>query len=202
MRLASLILVGTTALVAAAPGKVVRVERARSGRAAVPILCMLQPDGSGICLGASPQTGDEISVVGETRTLARVRVAKVMPFRNAGNVVACDTMWQIAGELVPGSGDLAHGYSKSVGIIDPTLDAHTARFIPEDKLVPPPDLTGNGHGLGIDRDHDGVADILFLATDCDQPATSTRSGECIGVWTRANAQLHRVSLLDLRSCNH
>ncbi len=193
MRLPGALLVATTAVIAlpaiAAPrGRVVRVERTRAFPLITPILCFqVQTDGTGLCIGPQPHTGDVIVLVDETQVIAEVRVdgiTKAMP--------SCDVVWNIQGSVL--RGDVTAGKrSRTMGLIDGNIDRKEARRVPDDKIVKPtPDTKVE---LGIDRDGDGTADVVVAQSTCQGTGN-----DCIEFWTRRAHGLERVWSSNLRIC--
>ncbi|MEO8700274.1 MAG: hypothetical protein ABI867_09530 [Kofleriaceae bacterium] len=186
-RLAFVVLVAAASSAVAAPhGRVVRVERAKASSNVIPILCVELRGDAGICIGAQPQVGDLIVVVDEQKTIAEVRVTAANMY-----LPKCDMIWSITGEVV--RGDLTQSRRKSLGLIDPLLDRRSGRRIEEDK-IPSPE-PGSRVGFGVDRDGDGIADVLATSSSCGG------SGEdCIDIWTRRDKQLSKVWSTNLRNC--
>jgi len=191
-RLASALLVGAlgtlAAPVAAGPrGRVVRVERSRTFPLVTPVLCFqIQSDGSGLCIGPQPKSGDAIVLVDETQVIAELRVdtsTKAMP--------SCEVVWGFQASVV--RGDITAGRrSKMMGLIDAGIDRQQARRLPDDKVPrPTPDSRVE---IGIDRDGDGTADVVVAQGTC------TAGGECIEFWSRRPKGLERVWSANLRIC--
>ena len=199
LRVASVVLVGAMALTAwAGPGgRVVRIERARATNAPIPILCELRSDMSGMCVGASPQVGDTVLVVDEAQTIAEVRISKTQQLS-----AKCDTVWSVEGELL--RGDMSQAQRrKSIGLIDATLDRRGTRRVDEDKIVSPSGEPEVRVGLGVDRDGDGVADIVVTQSRCEGQQTPGGAGnnECIDIWTKRGGKgMTRAWSTNLRHC--
>jgi hypothetical protein len=204
VRFASLILVGATALTAwGAPapkpqGRVVRVERPHGDTNTVPILCELKADGSGMCVGASPNIGDTVIVVDDTHTLAEVRIT-----RSAPQSPKCDTLWTVNGDIIRGDMSQSRG-TKAIGIIDPATDRRSARRVEEDKLISPNPSPDVRVALGVDRDGDGTADIIVTQYACDAQGQPTSTGSaidfCIDIWCKRDKVMKRAWTTKLATC--
>jgi hypothetical protein len=195
LRGASVILVGAMALTAwASPrGRVVRIERSRTVSNVIPILCELRQDMSGMCVGGtSPQIGDVVLVVDETHMIAEVRITSAQRLSQK-----CDTRWSVSGEIL--RGDMAQAQRrKSIGLIDSTLDRRGTRRIDE-KNIPSPNGDPDGSvGLGVDRDGDGIADLVVTQSRCQ--AQSGGGNECIELWTKRDKGMTRAWTTNLRNC--
>ncbi len=200
LRLTSLILVGALALTAwgAPHGRVVRVERQRTGTAAVPVLCEVKSDASGMCVGPEPHVGDTITVVDDTHTVAEVRITKSQALSPK-----CDTLWQISGEVV--RGDMTQSRSsKQIGLIDGSLDRRVARRVDEDRIKSPTDNPETRVLLGVDRDGDGTADVVITQFNCDAQGQPTSSGTavdfCIDIWSERDTVMKRTWSTKLQAC--
>lgn len=184
------ILVGATGLALgdAPRGKVVRVERPRTFPLVVPVMCVqMQADGTGLCIGPQPKAGETVVLVDESQVIAEVKIdgaTKAMP--------TCDSVWSVTGTVM--RGDVTAGRrNKSIGLIDANIDRNAARRVPENKIAKPTD--DSRVEIGIDRDGDGVADVLAAESTCKGVG-----GECIEFWTRRAKGLERVWSANLRIC--
>ncbi len=168
-------------------GRVVRVERSRSFPLVTPVLCFqFQSDGSGLCIGPEPKTGDSVVLVDESQVVAEVRVdraSRAMP--------RCDLVWAIQGSVLRGDPNGGR-HSKTMGLIDAGIDRRQARRIPEDKVERPgPDSRVE---IGIDRDGDGLADVVVAQGACQT------TPQCIEFWSRRSKGLERVWTANLQLC--
>ncbi len=190
LRFVGVLLVGISipALAETPRGKVVRVERERTFPMVTPVLCVqMQADGSGLCIGPQPKTGDSVILVDETQVLAEIKIdgaTKAMP--------NCDSVWSVTGSVI--KGDVTAGKrNKSIGLIDANVSKTGARRVPESKTTKPaPDSRVE---IAIDRDGDGTADVVASEATC--PGVG---GECIEFWTRRPKGLERVWTANLRIC--
>jgi hypothetical protein len=167
-------------------GQVVRIERARAHPP--PVLCLMQDNLTGVCLGVSrPETGATIVVVGEDRPVAEVQLTKLEPFADNKR---CKTMWRVAGKLIRGDVDKAPR-NRPNSIIAPTTDTRRTRFIDSDDAG-----VGSDGGLRFDTDRDGKPDIVFSEMSCE------RNGEreCIAIFTRSGSQLQKIAAIDMQAC--
>jgi len=199
-RVASVVLFSATALTAwgAPRGRVVRVERQRGGTAAVPVLCEVKTDGSGICVGPAPQVGDSITVVDDTHTIAEVRITRIQAM-----APQCNTLWSFSGEAT--RGDLSQSKSsKTIGVIDPGIDRRLAHRVDEDHIESPTPGPEVRVLLGVDRDGDGTADMIVTQFNCDkqgQPTSSSSAVDfCIDIWSERDAVMKRAWSTKLQSC--
>jgi hypothetical protein len=176
----------------------VRVERQRGGTAAIPVLCEVKADASGVCVGPAPQVGDSITVVDDEHTIAEVRITKLQAM-----TPQCSTLWSFSGEAT--RGDLSQSKaSKTIGVIDPTLDRRSAHRIDEDHITSPAEGPEVRVLLGIDRDGDGTADMVVTQFNCDaqgQPTSPTTAVDfCIDIWSERDAVMKRTWSTKLQSC--
>lgn len=204
-RLASLavVLLGATAPTWGAPapkGRVVRVERPRGNNATIPILCEVKSDGSGVCVGKSPEIGETILVVDDAHTVAEVRVTKTEPLSPK-----CETLWNITTEIT--RGDLSQvRANKTIGMIDPSADPRAARRVPEDRLTSPSPNPDVRVLVGIDRDGDGTADVVATQYSCDAQGQPTSANArsmvdyCIDIWSRRDNVMKRAWTTKFQAC--
>jgi hypothetical protein len=194
-----LLLLAFTATAAGDPrsGKVVRVER-RLQKSGPIRVCEVKPNGSGMCFGDAPASGDLIEVVDEQQVFAEVRIGEV----NAQSA-SCDSMWNIKGEVL--RGDLTNSqWGRSIGVVDTRLDRRSARKIAEDHLPPPPSGRTDERVIGaIDRTGAGSIDIVLTQYGCDGNGTPNPQGneQCFELWSRDQpAGWHRVRQMLLTPC--
>jgi hypothetical protein len=195
LRLGCVVLAMSTTFVAAAPpGKVVRVERARTKKTASPILCEVKPDLSGQCIGGKPAEGDVVSVVNGQKIVAEVRILTMTPASPQ-----CDAMWHIKTAKL--SGDLTSGrHQEIVGVVDTELEAR-GKYVKDPtenrNQIPNADPSTKAM-MGIDRDGNGSSDIVLTWARC--PGTGTGGTECLEIWSRRDRTMVRTWTANLTTC--
>jgi len=203
LRLAGLALViaSVTASVntAAAPsGRVVRVIRAGDARGAAPRLCDIRGD-SGTCIGEQPRNGQHVLVLDEHRVVAEVQIVEA-----TSSIASCQSVWTVKTRPVHGVASDSDG----IGVIDLRLDPSRARVLEKARNpASPSGHPGDEVLRAVDRDGDGIADILITRYSCDvsgKPSAGP-SSSCIDIWARTSAQsggkLVRASQLNFAPCN-
>ena len=195
--------VGSTMLAWAAPppGKVVRVERRRSGADDVaPTVCEVKSDPSGFCIGKSPVVGDRGVVVDDTHVIAELRVAKIASLNPS-----CDMLWSVSFEVT--SGDLSGvRSSKSIAILSAKGDHRAARRVPEDRVQSPSSNTNERVIVAVDRDKDAQIDLYVTAYQCDAsgnavaPGSQSAVDNCVDVWSHTEKLPRRNSHTKFASC--
>jgi hypothetical protein len=179
--------------IAAPHGKVVRVERQVASAVLDPSLCQFQAhDGTGLCLG-TVKTGDIVVLLSTDAVVGEVRVDEAKPTKPA-----CPLLQNIKGTLMKGT--LAGGNNGNVlGIVGGGIDRSHGRMVADPSTTPSP----NGRDLvraAVDRDGDGVADIVMTQSQCDP--TSTSSEVCFDMWATANTSrtMRQVQHVNLQNC--
>lgn len=199
-RLWCLVLVGALALPAiAAPrakGRVVRVERSRS-TAAVPRICEVRTDHTGMCLGPRPAAGDMISVIDETGVVAQVRITEIETYPAGSTTPSCDGLWGIKSELV--RGDLSVIPIRGIGLLATDVHPRKARVMPSDQFPPPPSGRSDEKTLAaIDRDGDRDADVVVTQSTC---GGTSSAGPCLDQYARmGGGRMVHVYQINLATC--
>lgn len=187
-------LVFWAATAAAGPsGRVVRVERSGGSRTA-PRLCAVHGD-SGNCLGDEPRVGQIVTVLDEHRVIAEVKIVEVTGFSPS-----CPMLWSVKTRTLRG----IVVDSETFGVIDPGLDPNRARVLDRGHIPPSPSgATDEEVWRAIDRDGDGVADILITRFSCDLAARPVPGGAayCVAIWARTGARMTRTTQLNFARCN-
>lgn len=196
MRVWPFLIVALPLVAVAAPrtkGKVVRVERARVA-SAIPRICDVRNEDGGICFGPKPEVGDIVSVLTETRVIAEVRVTETQDYLPRGGAGgACPGLHAIKVELLRGAFDPD---SQTVGVVDRDLDIRTARKLPRSRHPESPNRRPEESvQIAIDRQNDGVADILVVQSDCDGQGQL-----CLDEWARVDKKMVRVQQTNFTNC--
>ncbi|HEX7837094.1 MAG TPA: hypothetical protein VF469_06495 [Kofleriaceae bacterium] len=195
LRSIGIALVFWSATAAAGPsGRVVRVERSTGSRVA-PRLCEVHGD-SGNCVGDEPRVGQSVTVLDEHRVIAEVKIVEVTSFSPS-----CPMLWSVKTRAVRGVAI----NSDVFGVIDPNLDPNRARVLDHNHVPPSPSgATDEEVWRAIDRDGDGVADILITRYGCDSAGRPVPGGAayCVAIWARTGAGMTRTTQLNFARCNH
>jgi len=199
-RLAGIAVVGWATIAAAAPtGRVVRVERAGGPAIPSPRVCQVRGD-TGNCIGEEPRPGQSVVVLDDHRVVAEVQVVEAKP-----TLPGCENLWTIktrAQRGVSTDGD-------RIGVIDAGVNPSRARLVDKANAPSPSGRPGDEVWHAIDRDGDGVADIVSTRYSCDasgQPTTGTATF-CLDIWARspgppsALGKLVRTTQLNFATCN-
>lgn len=223
MRLASAVLVIWSATALAGPepirpggravgsggptGRVVRVVRAGGKAQASPRLCEIRGDG-GTCVGDEPRRGEVVIVLDDRHVVAEVQILEARLY-----APGCQTLWTVKTRALHG----ATGDGDGIGVIDPGVNPIRARSLDKNhRPKTPSGQPGEDVWQAIDRDGDGVADILSTRYSCDpsgKPVTGAPA-YCIDIWARqgpasgqggqngiAVAKMTRTSQLNFAQCN-
>jgi hypothetical protein len=183
-----------SAAAAAGPhGRVVRVERAGAFHVA-PRLCDIRGD-SGNCVGEQPRSGQTVVVLDDHHVVAEVQIIEATSYS-----ASCPALWSVKTRLVRG----ASGESDGIGVIDPSLDPSRAHVLDRGHMPSSPSGAPDEEvWRAIDRDGDGVADILLTRFGCDSSGrpVSGGSGQCLDVWARTGARMTRTAQINFALCN-
>jgi hypothetical protein len=188
-------LVFWSAAAAAGPsGRVLRVERSGISRAA-PRLCQVHGD-SGNCVGEEPQVGQSVTVLDEHRVIAELKIVEATSFSPS-----CPMLWSVKTRVLRG---IAVD-SEVFGVIDPHLDPNRAHVLDHNHIPPSPSGAPDEEvWRAIDRDGDGVADILITRYGCDSAGRAVPGGAayCVAIWARTGARMTRTTQLNFAQCTH
>lgn len=184
---------------AAAPnGRVVRVVRAGDSRSTAPRLCDIRGD-SGTCIGEQPRSGQHVMVLDEHRVVAEVQIVEASTM-----IASCQSVWTVKTRPIHGVATDSDG----IGVIDLRLDPSRARVLEKARNpASPSGHPGDEVLRAVDRDGDGIADILITRYSCDVSGkpSAAPSPSCIDIWARTGAQsggkLVRASQLNFAPCN-
>jgi len=171
-------------------GKVVRVERSRA-TGDVPRVCEVRALEGGVCFGPAPIVGDIVTVLSEQRVIAEVRVTESQEYATRGS--SCPGLYTIKVELVRGNFDADES---TIGIVDRDLDPHAARKLSRgDQPESPSGRAGESVQIAVDREGDGIADILVVQSDCDGTGQL-----CLDEWARVDRKMVRVVQTNFSNC--
>jgi hypothetical protein len=176
------------------PGKIVRVERPRTGSRGVPRICQLNPgDNSASCFGLPPVVGEIANVVGNEGIVGSVRITKVEEQAASSGLRASCTqgLWRAETELTVNPDlNLPNGVPYGSWIL---LDV---QMLASGKLAdPPPQLPGGQSGesaaVTVDKDGDSAADFLVTWYPCNSSSaavTGSSQTYCVDYWHAAVSQ--------------
>ncbi len=187
---------------AAAPraGKVVRVERKKTGIAGHPRYCHIQAsDMFGSCSGArAPEIGDRMIALDRNRVIGSVRVTSVQPQPDGCQVT---NNWYI--QTVADSGDFSNARSIMLGVADVTVDLRAGRVMDVDK-TPTGHPWGTDQIFAVDSNGDGNPDVEFVEFGCDDAGTASTTNitsRCSEVWAATSGKtLERLRHDRFRNC--
>jgi hypothetical protein len=182
VRRAALALILTSGVAAAAPGKVIRIERGHGIRR-TPRVCQVQSDGRGTCWGRPPSVGEVASVIDQDAgVLGELRVSEVMPLQDD-----CGKTQRWDYKFTRESGRLERAqWGSSFVVFDIEVQAGRTRLVADTSKVALPDRRpGEQVWSVLDRDGDGSEDLVVTAYSCDKSGemtTSAIAGYCIDYW--------------------
>jgi hypothetical protein len=185
------LVVGATALAAvagAAPhtGKDVRVEREAGKPQGTPRLCQVAPnDLTAFCGGKKPELGDIVTVLDTHHVVATLRVDQVTANVGCPQAQTWNVQLKAESGVVPSSG----GELDTTGVIDVAVDPQRAHLIRLDHAPGGRQVTSDNM-LGVDANGDGIADLVFVGTKCDdagQPSANP-TGQCLEIWYPSGRQ--------------
>ena len=187
---------------AAAPraGKVVRVERTKTGIAGHPRYCHIQAsDMFGSCSGSrAPEIGDRMIALDRNRVIGSIRVTSVQPQPDGCQAT---NNWYI--QTVADSGDFGNARSIMLGVADVTVDLRSGRVMDVDK-TPTGHPWGTDQIFAVDSNGDGNADVEFIEYGCDDAGTASTTNitsRCSEVWgTSSGKTLERLRHDRFRNC--
>jgi len=192
VRLAVLALI----IVAAAPadagprkGKIVRVERPRSGARGTPRICQLREgDGIGMCWGRPPQVGEAAVVVDPDRNRGQIRVTEVTPSDEGCQL---PQSWTFKFDRLDADLQNVEPW-KTWALIDVDLGPN-AHVIDSQEIKAPDDPNATAW-LAVGRGHaaDDGAEFMVVAYQCDEngqkQVTGAYTGYCLDYWTQAGGR--------------
>ena len=184
MRAVPLVLVLCSAVAAAGPGRVVRVERGH-GVKRTPRVCQVQSDGRGTCWGKPPEVGETASVIDQTMgVLGELRVSEVMPLEDS-----CGKTQRWDYKFTRESGQIDRAtWGQSFVVFDVEVQPGRTRLVSDTSRVSLPDRrAGEQVWSVLDRDGDGSEDLVVTAYACDKSGEMTMNspaaGYCIDYWS-------------------
>ncbi len=193
-RLAALVFViGMVPAQAAPSGRVVRVERAGGSGGAAPRLCEIRGE-TGTCVGDEPKAGQTVVVLDDRHVVAELQVVEATPF-----VASCPNLWTVKTRAARGTADDVEG----IGVIDAGLNPNRAHVLDKDHLPASPSRQpGDEVWRAVDRDGDGIADILITRYGCDPAGKPLAGGStyCIDVWARVGSRMVKTTQLNFAQC--
>jgi hypothetical protein len=154
-------------------GKIVRVERPRTGARGTPRMCQLLDVHSGRCYGKGPTVGEVGWVVGSQQNYGTIRITNVEPSEPS---CATPQFYTFELEAIDGSLDGAEPYGSYV-LLD--VDVTSNARVVEPSRVRGPD--GESPWMAIDRtgsaDSDNPADLIVTAFACDEQGQKYPPGQ-------------------------
>jgi hypothetical protein len=173
--------------IAAPHGKVVRVERHADGPIAEPRLCQFQSrDVTGVCLGLV-KAGDVAVILSNDAVVGEVRIDESHATKDG-----CEVLENVKGTLISGAVT-----QMNLGIVSGGIDRTRGRLMPDTANIASP----NGRDqvrVAVDRDGDGVADIVMTQSQCD---ANSSPGSCFDMWASGSGRvMHQVLHVNLQSC--
>lgn len=183
-------------------GRVVRVIRTGGKAPASPRLCEIRGDG-GTCVGEEPRRGEIVMVLDDRHVVAEVQIVEAKLYSPG-----CQTLWTVKTRALHG----ATADGDGIGVIDPAVNPIRAHALDKNhRPRAPSGQPGEDVWQAIDRDGDGVADILSTRYSCDasgKPVAGLQT-YCIDIWARQGAaggpsggpKLTRTSQLNFAQCN-
>ncbi|MBA3393037.1 MAG: hypothetical protein H0T89_10355 [Deltaproteobacteria bacterium] len=200
LRLATVILVGATALAGAAPsGRVVRVERG-NGLTAVPMYCEIQPTTKGgLCIG-TPAAGERVALIDQERAVVvgEFRIDTVgppgAPFDCPGSA---QDVYKITGTVVAGEPAVIAEVERLAGLRNLRLDPR-ARL---EKDRPAPDAIHTAQ-LAIDLTGNGSVDYMLVRYECDQNGNpgNAHNRVCFDSYLERGGRLERTQQHLIKLC--
>lgn len=166
------------------PGRIVRIERKRTGARGTPRVCQLNTgDNSLSCFGQPPSVGEIANVVGNDGILGAVRVTKVEP-QNPSSTYGTncsDGLWRADTEVVEGlnnPGGVPYG---AWAIVDVTMQPSAKLTDPPQQL--PAGASGESAALTLDRDGEPPGDFMVTWYPCNaaNPGGNTQT-YCVDFW--------------------
>jgi hypothetical protein len=185
------------ALTAPREGKVVRIERRPRSIAGTPRLCEPQqgtPQHGGpamwVCFGPTPEVGDRIRIVDNSRLLGTLRISHVAPYDGC----AQSSLWNVVGAV---EGDLPK--SSAYGAIDVEIEPR-GHLVTTDHL--PSTLPAVDQIVALDADGDDAAEIVFARYTCDGAGnpSATPTGVCVDVLAISGGNYERLRQDRIKAC--
>jgi hypothetical protein len=171
-------------------GKYVRVERTRTATS-IPRVCEVRDASGGVCFGPAPMIGDIVTLLSEQRVIAEIRVTDSQEYATRG--AACPGLYNIKVELMRGDFDPDES---TIGIVDRDLDPRAARKVTRaEHPASPSGRPNESVQIAVDREGDGVADILVVQSDCDGQGQL-----CLDEWARVDRKMVRVVQTNFSNC--
>jgi hypothetical protein len=199
-------------------GRVVRIERPRSGGGGTPRVCQLAYDASypqtnqGMCWGQGVEEGEEAAVVDFTGVRGRIRVSAVTPPScNSGSY----SMWMFNFERIEGNLEaLPSGvYNGNLfGLFDVPGQTGMLRGMDATQLRPPSSTGVEAGWVALDRDGDASEDFLVDYYQCDDAGAPVQAsygyggnpsphGLCMDYWARDGGSWRRLRQDIATTCN-
>jgi hypothetical protein len=170
-------------------GRIVRIERPRTGSSGVPRLCRLNDATSAICWARPPTRGEIGWVVGpDARGPGNRGQIAVGEVTEVGGSCSSPTYWEF--KIEPMDANLKDVDSWATWVLF-DLDLGSGAKSVEPSVVKDPPDDQNSPWVAVDRGRgdagDGGADFVVTAYSCDEhgsPNPSTANGYCIDYWYR------------------
>jgi hypothetical protein len=155
-------------------GKVVRVERPRTGARGTPRICQLKEGTSGMCWGKAPVVGESAWVIDAQKLRGQIRISKVEPSDAA---CAVPQYWSFEYESQDADLDGIEPYS-TWALVDVDLSPR-ARVVDPQSVKAPDDQDsawlavdrGRGEGTGTAN-----ADFMVVAFSCNEDGLKQSNG--------------------------
>ena len=193
--LAIVIVVASPAEAGPRRGKVVRVERPRTGSRGTPRICQLKEGTTGMCWGKAPVVGESAWVIDAQKMRGTIRITKVEP-SDAG--CAVPQYWGMEYEAIDADLDGIEPYSPWA-LVDVDLSPR-ARVVDPQSVKTPDDQ--DQAWLAIDRGRgdvtsDATADFMVVAFSCAEDGLKQTSGGygtgyCLDYWVQISGRWSQV----------
>jgi len=186
-------------------GKIVRVERPRTGARGVPRLCQFVPsDISASCFGQPPAVGETGTLLASTGIVSDVRVKVVEPLNPGGAAFAACTegLWRLEVELADVRTDLRDaGYGAFV-VFDVGL-SQGARIADSPPAPLPSGLADEQPVVAISRDGRDAADFVVTWRPCPGMGTKTTNSAtyCVDFWAETGSSWSKLRGDTVSWCN-
>ena len=178
-------------------GKVVRVERARTGPRGVPRTCQVRvEDGNGHCWGRAPVKGETAVVVDPNGRHGTIQVREVTA-RDDGNC-AIPSFWEFQFDLLEGDLKGTQPY-QTWALID--VDVTPAvKMLEPSSMRSPSGNDGEQPFAVFDRDGNADPDFAVVAYACDADGKLVRNGQpgyCMDYWIQPRGSRWTLARRDI-----
>lgn len=180
--------------VAGPGGRVIRVERTGGNSNVAPRLCEIRGN-AGMCVGEQPKAGQTVVVLDEHRAVAELQIVDA-----TSAAASCANLWAVKTRAIRGGAS----DGEATGVIDPAINPSRARVLDKHHTpASPSGLSEDEVWRAIDRDGDGVGDILITRYSCDSSGKPATGGvtSCVDIWARIGAKMIRTVQINFAQCN-